>query len=60
MKIIVQFSDESKTKISGYLSCFQDEEVYPNQSEIIVSDLRWKEYFESLPAMLQQTLPTPN
>jgi hypothetical protein len=60
MKINVQFIDSKNTAICAFFSDPQvDEEDYPNQGVVELSDKRWKEYYESLNAFTQAMLPAP-
>ncbi|HIC7208534.1 hypothetical protein [Burkholderia stabilis] len=59
MKVNIQFSDSTQTKIISYFAGPQDETVYPNQAVIDTDDVRWKEFYDSLPAISQRGLPPP-
>lgn len=58
--IYVQFSDSKETAISSIFSCPQDPVLYFNQGEIDTSDDRYKSFFNSLPAVNQANLPSPD
>ncbi|OBR52321.1 hypothetical protein A6456_10490 [Paraburkholderia tropica] len=57
--LFVAFSDNTQTTIIAIFSCAQDEEYWPNQGQIELSDSRYKTYFELQPVFMQQYLPTP-
>jgi len=58
--INVQFSDATETVVTGYAGCPQDENTWPHQGVISVSDPRWKTYYDAQhPAIIQPYLPEP-
>ena len=60
MIVNVQFTGADKKVICGYLSDYQeDEDAYPNQGQVELSDERWKAYYQSLNPMFQQLVPEP-
>lgn len=52
----VQFSDATQEIVLAYFGCPQDENAFPNQGTVAVSDARWKTFYASLPAMMQDAL----
>lgn len=60
MLLDVQFSDATESTIVSYFAGPQDPQVFPNQGQVDTSDSRWKTFFDSLPAYVQQYLPTPD
>lgn len=60
MAINVQFTSSDKKVICGYFSDYQnDEDAYPNQGSVEISDKRWAAYYNSLGAAFQWMLPAP-
>lgn len=60
MSINVQFTGSDQKVICGYFSDHQeDEDEYPNQGEVELSDERWAEHYNSVGAALQWMLPKP-
>lgn len=58
MTINVQFTTADKKVICGYFSDHQDDdEAYPNQGEVELSDERWTSYYNSIGAAFQWMLP---
>lgn len=58
--IYVQFTDSKEAAISSVFSCPQDPDLYPNQEEMETSDNRYKAFYDSLPAVNQAHLPSPD
>lgn len=60
MSVNVQFTGTDKKVICGYLSDYQkDEDAYPNQGLVELSDKRWAVYYDSVGAAIQWMLPAP-
>jgi hypothetical protein len=60
MIVNVQFTGSDEKVICGYLSDHQDdEEAYPNQGQVELSDSRWLDYYGSVGAAIQWILPKP-
>jgi hypothetical protein len=57
--LYVQFTDTSKTEILSIFGSPQDEEVYPNQGQVELSDPLYKAYYEAQPSIAQMGLPVP-
>lgn len=61
MKTInVSFSDETKTKITGYATAPQDDATWPNQGTVGTNDPMWAAYYNAQdPVLIQPYLPAP-
>jgi hypothetical protein len=57
--INVQFSDSVKTKIIAYFGAPQNEDAYPNQATVDVSDARWSTFYNAMPDEVKAALPSP-
>lgn len=57
--LFVAFSDATKTTIAAIFSCAQDEEYWPNQGQVELSDARYSTYFELQPTFMRPYLPAP-
>lgn len=55
----VQFADETEKVVVAYLSCPQDNAVYPNQGSVDLTDSRYAAFYESLPQVARETLQAP-
>lgn len=58
--MFVQFSDSDEQVIAAIFSSEQDQDVFPNQAEIELSDPRYKSYFDTLPMFAQEMLEPPS
>lgn len=60
MNINVQFTGDDEKVICGYLSDHQDDEdAYPNQGQVELSDGRWATYYDSVGVAFKWMLPSP-
>jgi hypothetical protein len=57
--INVQFTDDTEATIKGYFGAPQDASEYPNMGAIERSDARWRAFYESLPSLISEDLPSP-
>lgn len=57
--VFVQFTNSSKTVISGWFGAAQPEGAYPNSGELDILDTRWATYYEAQPASAQVGMPSP-
>ncbi|AHE31123.1 hypothetical protein [Burkholderia pseudomallei] len=57
--MFVQFSDADEKVITAVFANEQDREVFPNQGKIDLTDPRYAAFFNALPRLAQQAIPSP-
>lgn len=57
--IRIQWVDSTKSSIASVFSCPQDDAAWKYQDAIPSDDVRYAEYFKSMPVSIQAMLITP-
>ncbi|AJX62320.1 Uncharacterised protein [Burkholderia pseudomallei] len=57
--MFVQFSDADNKVISAVFANEQDSSAFPNQGRVDLSDPRYASFFNALPALARQGMPSP-
>lgn len=57
--LIVQFTDETESKIQSWYLSPQDSDAIPNLGAVEADDPRWKVFYESVPEFMRECFPEP-
>lgn len=57
--MFVQFTDADEKVISAVFANEQDISAFPNQGQVDLSDPRYASFFNALPALARQWMPSP-
>lgn len=57
--IYVQFSNAACDGIISYFAGPQDPEAIPNIGQVEPTDERWKAFYDAMPSIVQNNMPTP-